>query len=235
VDVAGFARPFCGGEAHSEMATMAERVWDVAGSTVLALLDENPDYEFVITGHSLGAGAASLLHILCHHNNRELVRGRKVRCFAFAAPPTFAPLEAAPQATLACTSYIHERDAVPFLSVDAIRHLCNCINAIEACALSWMERMKIMIGYVEPSDRLIEGVQTAHSNRLTPKHGAPVLLIPAAVNIWMQESESSDDYTAKVCDSELLAKLGILVDSKMLEHHFPSRYEHALHNICSER
>jgi Lipase (class 3) len=231
VDVAGFARPFAAGEAHSEMATMAERVWDVAGSTILALLDEHKDYELVITGHSLGAGTASLLNVLCHANRRALVRGRNVRCFCFAAPPTFAPLEAAPEAVRACTSYIHERDVVPFLSVDAIRHLCRCINAVEAQSLSWAERIRLMIGYTTPSPALQAAIVEANASRLEPKTGAPVLYIPAANNVWMQEMAATDQYNAQICDSTKLANLGILIDSKMLEDHFPSRYEHALHNL----
>ena len=50
VDVAALSRPFCGGEAHSEMASMAERVWEVAGGTVMGLLRDNDGYELVLTG-----------------------------------------------------------------------------------------------------------------------------------------------------------------------------------------
>jgi hypothetical protein len=56
VDVAGFSRDFCGGEGHSEIATMAERVWTVAGPTIQTLQKTHPNYEFIVTGHSLGAG-----------------------------------------------------------------------------------------------------------------------------------------------------------------------------------
>jgi hypothetical protein len=50
MDVAAYSKEFCGGEAHSEMATMAERVWDVTGETVKNMLERNNDYELVITG-----------------------------------------------------------------------------------------------------------------------------------------------------------------------------------------
>jgi hypothetical protein len=213
------------------MATMAERVWEVAGSTVLHMLEEMPGYEFIITGHSLGAGTASLLNILCHENGREMVRGRKVRCFAFATPPTFTPLELIPDAVNACTNYIHERDVVPFLSVDAVRHLFNCVKAIEEQALSWTERMKLMTGHLEPDEALMEAVRVANQNRLVIKPGAPVLAVPAARNVWIRENGNTGTYDLKVCDSISLANLGIFIDSKMLEDHFPSRYEHALYNL----
>lgn len=89
------------------MANQAERVWSVAGGTVKDALDRHNNYEFVITGHSLGAGTACLVHILCH--SKRLV-GRKMRCFAFASPPVFTPLQLIPNAVRGTTNYIHEKD-----------------------------------------------------------------------------------------------------------------------------
>ena len=43
IDVAAFSRPFCGGEAHSEMANAAEKVWEETKETIVKLLDENPE------------------------------------------------------------------------------------------------------------------------------------------------------------------------------------------------
>lgn len=102
-----FIGPFCGGEAHSEMANQAERVWSVASGTVKDALDQHHNYELVITGHSLGAGTACLVHILCH--SKRLVR-RKMRCFAFASPPVFTPLQLIPNAVRSTTNYIHQKD-----------------------------------------------------------------------------------------------------------------------------
>ena len=224
---------FCGGEAHSEMANMAERVWKVAGPTIMQMLDDNPTYTFVITGHSLGGGVATLLNILLHQNEREVIRGhRSVECFAFASPPTFTPLESVPSDALdACTNYIHERDVVPFLSVDGVRHLFNCISAIENQSYSWSQRMQLATGNAEPDEALIDAVRRANENRLVPKPGAPILAVPAKTNVWMREDKGTGRYDAKLCDSMAMAKLGILIDAKMLEDHFPSRYEHALHNL----
>merc|ERR1712176_1680612 len=100
---------------------MTERVWESAGETVMDLLHENEDYELILTGHSLGAGAACLLNILFHFDDRQMIDGRKVRCYAFAPPPCFKPLEFCPQAMQACTTLIHENDFVPFISVDSAR------------------------------------------------------------------------------------------------------------------
>lgn len=211
---------------------MAERLWTVAGPIVLKLLDDNPTYTLTLTGHSLGGGVAALLNILVHQQDTKPVRGRLVECLTFAAPPTFTALESVPlPAFEACVNYIHERDVVPFLSVDSVRHLFNRIRAIEEQALSWTERMKLMTGYSVVSRELNDAVCHANVNRLVAKPGAPVLVVPAKANVWLKEDTETGQYDAKICDSVALAKLGISIQAKMLEDHFPSRYEHALHNM----
>jgi Lipase (class 3) len=238
VDVAGFSRPFCGGEAHAEMANMTERVWQVAGPTVLRLLEENDGYELVLTGHSLGAGTASLLNIMCHQRGREMVNGRKVRCFAFACPPVFTPIEFAGPAAKHCVSVIHERDVVPFLSVDSVRHFFNCIRVVEdhLKGKGFRNRMSYVTGYADIEPSLIEAVQKASQERLPPKQGAPILVIPAATNLWLRQIKDDHDgggpnYDVKACDSVKLSTFGIRVDPNMLQDHLPPRYEHALHNL----
>lgn len=232
VDVAGFSAEFCGGEAHSEMASMAHRVWDEAGETVLSLLHDNPDYELILTGHSLGAGTACLLNILCHRNGRALVKGRPVRCFAYASPPVFTPLEFAPDAVRSCTNYIQNRDAVPFLSVNSVRHLFASVRAIEEQGLRWRERMQLLTGYLEPNAALVQRVRELQQKRLPPKKGAPVLEIPAAANLWLRrKDDNANEYDVKVCDSRKLAQLEIRVDANMLKDHIPTYYEDALHDL----
>ena len=105
VDVAADSREFCGGEAHSGMATMAERVWAAAGPTVKTELQANPGYEFILTGHSLGAGAACLVTILVQ-TKRFLSNDQKIRCFAYASPPVYTPLEFVPKSVEATTNFV---------------------------------------------------------------------------------------------------------------------------------
>lgn len=232
VDVAAFSRPFCGGEAHSEMAAMAERVWMAAGKTILGLLADNKEYELILTGHSLGAGTASLLNILCHRNQRELVGGRPVRCFAYASPPVFTPIFFVRDAASSCINLIHHRDFVPFLSISAVRRLFAGIRAIEDENLSLIQRMQLVTGIRSPSSSLCDNVRRAAVAKLPPKMGAPILEIPAAANLWLYPTDDTgSSYDFKLCNSLKLSELGLFVDSNMLQDHFPLRYEHAIENL----
>jgi hypothetical protein len=236
VDAAGYSRHFCGGEAHSGMADMAERVWKEVGPTVLTLLKQNKEYELILTGHSLGAGTACLLNIMCHQRGRSLVAGRGVQCFAFAPPPVFTPIEFASSAADHCISVIHERDVVPFLSVDSVRHFFRGIEAVEnhLKGTGFRKRMSYLTGYSTIEDSLVEAVQSATKERLPPKQGAPILAIPASTNLWLrrvQDDGGDDRYDIKLCDPMKLSTLGIRMDPNMLQDHIPPRYEHALHNL----
>ena len=237
VDIAAFSRPCFGGEAHSEMYTMAERVWTAAGETVVKLLRENEGYEFIITGHSLGAGTACLLNIMCHRHKTSLFEGSKIRCFAYAAPPVFAPLQLIPDAVQSTTNFIHGMDAVPFLSVDSVRHVFSSVRVIEdyMTNLSRTARFMLTSGIEDPDEALIQAVLKASHERLKPKQGAPILAIPAAATIWMKEQETvPDSYDYEICDPDLLSTTGICMSIRMADDHLPPRYEHALANLIKD-
>jgi len=169
---------------------MAERVWEAAGPTVQRMLRDNPEYGLVLTGHSLGGGAACLLNILCHTNKRKFVDGRNVRCFSYAAPPTFTPLDLAPAAVRSCTNFIHERDVVPFLSVDSVRQFFRDIRALQYVNMGWRQRIACVTGHSEPDEALLKAIRHANRKRLIPKKGAPMLVIPAGRNLWIREKKN---------------------------------------------
>lgn len=231
VDAAGYSRPFCGGEAHYEMANMAERIWEKAGKDIVRLLKENPDYELILTGHSLGAGTAALMNIMCYSNKGKLVNKRRTRCFAFASPPVFTPLEAASEAVSACTNYIHENDVVPFVSIDSVRQLLSVLALIaeETQHMNRLQVLRLAFGKAEPPEKLKVKVFEASQQRPVPKIGAPMLHIPAARNIWIREKGAT--LGVSTWNSRELSTLGLYIHPDMLQDHFPSNYELALHTL----
>jgi hypothetical protein len=249
VDVAGFSRDFCGGEGHSEMVTMAERVWAVAGSTVTKLLQQHANYELIVTGHSLGAGTACLLTILLQSSQQGILlpdhNKMNMRCFAYAAPPVFYPLQLVPKAVQSTTNFVHQNDVVPFLSVDSVRHLSSSLRAVEDYAseqMSRIERMQVLLGMKAPPSGLIDAVLQGPS--VEPKRGAPPLEVPAGRTLWIKEATAAthacdgDDYTFEWLDpnsfrlQQQAGGGGIRVHPDMFVDHFPPRYEHAFDRLA---
>ena len=202
--------PFCGGEAHSEIANMAEKVWSSCSSTILKLLQENPGYDLVLTGHSLGAGAAALLHVYLQYHSPDWMTETssssssssvppKVYCCVFACPPVFAPIHVlSPQAMESCTNYIHGVDAVPFLSVDSVRQTLHSLAQIQQTTtirLPWWKRLQRFVwrGRQANLQRYARTVQQARNQRLPTKPGAPMLCIPAAHNYWIREQQQQEE------------------------------------------
>ena len=259
IDAAAFSRDFCGGEAHSEMANMAEGVWNVAGPKVKGMLKDNDDYEFVVTGHSLGAGTACLLTIMLE-SKKLLPPKQKVRCFAYAAPPVFTPLEFVPKSVESTTNFVHENDVVSFLSMHTVRKLFQQIRAVDAVSQDEMtrrERYKVLLGIQPPPKELIASVVEAAGVKVKPKDGAPILSIPAKRIVWLKKKEDQGDsqdmddssslypsdedafddpdegkdYGFQVLRPRDMLKVGIRVNPDMLLDHFPPRYEHAFDHV----
>ncbi|KAG7342596.1 lipase class 3 [Nitzschia inconspicua] len=261
IDAAAFSREFCGGEAHSEMATMAERVWSKAGPTITTMLEQNDKYELIITGHSLGAGAACLLMILLETKPSLLPPHQTKRCFAYAPPPVYTPLEFVPQTVRSTTSFVHQNDMVPFLSVHTVRRLFRQIKAVDDVSHDQMtrrERYQVLLGMQPPPPALIASVVKATETVVTPKPGAPILSIPSETIVWLkkmtpqqqQQQEEEDkrfdgpeeditdkgkggvaDYDFEMFRPNRLKQYDIQVHPDMLLDHFPPRYEHALDHL----
>eukprot|EP00934_Nitzschia_sp_Nitz4_P009311 Nitzschia sp. Nitz4//scaffold104_size75438//6816//8468//NITZ4_005649-RA/size75438-processed-gene-0.58-mRNA-1//1//CDS//3329532365//9301//frame0 len=235
VDIASFSREnFCGGEAHAGMATMAEHVWEEAGPSITNLLRQNKGYELILTGHSLGAGTASLLAILLQtHRKRDLPRHTTLRCFAYACPPVFTPLEVVPQALRVTTNFVHENDVVPCLSLYSVRGMLGSLRAIQeytqAHPMSWSETFAIATGQMPPPQALVEVVRAAPP--VAPKQGSPRLYIPAGQTVWLKgvTRPHAEFYTFDVLPRVHYFPIRVLPN--MFLDHLPSRYEYALDHI----
>jgi hypothetical protein len=230
VDICAFSREFCGGEAHSGMASMSERVWEKAGPTILRLLQDHPKYEFIVTGHSLGAGTACLLTIMVQ--SQQLVLS-PMRCFAYASPPVFAPSEMSPNLD-AITNFIHQHDMSPFLCVYFIRNLLSHLQTIQSYAyrnMSRLERFQVAMGKIPPPPAMME-----HFNQWKPfaeiLQGAPRLEIPAAKTIWLHERSKHCYEWECLTPQDLLQHFSdIRIHPQMIKNHCAPSYEYALEHL----
>ena len=210
------------------MAEMAERTWDAAGPYILSALEQHEDYSLVITGHSLGAGVACLLNMLCHQRGRERVLGRNVKCFAYGCPPVFSALELVPDAVASTTSYIHGSDGIPFLSLGHVRRLVSTLQWIDHESSKPLEKTRLIYGKKGPNKKMISAA--LQGNTIVPKKGSPILTVPASSVIWTQEKKWGH-FDFKVCDPKQVSMLGIQISANFLADHALASYEEALHYL----
>ncbi len=91
MDLYADAMPFLDGEAHMGMAMGARNIIGKIREEVSKVLRENPDYNVMVIGYSLGAGICQLLAMeLVEGEAREALNpDTEVRCVSFGAPPVF--------------------------------------------------------------------------------------------------------------------------------------------------
>ncbi len=93
-----------------------------------------PDYDIVVTGHSLGAGVAGVVAMLLK------AKFPNIRCFAFSPPGCVVSENIVPQTQDFICSVVVGDDLVPRLSYHSMRILKRSVlNAIENCELAKYE------------------------------------------------------------------------------------------------
>jgi len=230
VDVSAVNRDFCNGRAHDGIADVTEKTWEVCDEVVNAVLAEFPEYKLVITGHSLGGGAACLLTIKIYAEG--LVKpGTNVECVSFASPAVFTPLHAAETAVSHTTNYIHDNDCVSFLSAANGRELFNSIKAVDEAKGNVLQQIPVLMGITKPSEKLLEVVKEAGKDKLSDVDGAERSFVPAKKIVWMRMDKSTEEYKAYNFLPEKLPE--IYVNEDMITDHFPPFYEEALNKLTN--
>lgn len=239
IDAAGHHAPFCGGQAHAEMAQQAVAIWKTAGPTIRHLLQEHSDYKLVLTGHSLGAGTACLLHVMLQED-ALLPLERTVQCVAFASPPVFYGAQISPRlarALASCVHIYHQDDCVPFLSLDSVHHLLAALAAVDTYTgrLSWWERRRLVRGGAPLPPawiRKIQDLAVPAASSLGIPAGAHVSLTTTAAA--SDEDHHEDAIHALSYRAHRITHLAttVAIHGNMWQDHFPPRYEHALHHLA---
>jgi hypothetical protein len=250
-DAAGYTIPFCDGYAHAGIAKRADSLWEKVEDDIVKALRNNPGYNLIITGHSLGAGAAALLSLKLNYKGfLKKIQGLEkvvIRCFAFAPPPVFIQSsndEALVKAMNNAYAFIHENDCVPFLSISSIRNLAGTLDAVDNFEKGVLKSSPLMAAGLKPipdelkqlicKDRLLPSVPNVHK-----------LAIPAPFVMWMRKVADKDaadlpEYNVMFCrpqkENERMGinHLPILLDKDMISDHMSPQYEQALYSVLRQ-
>jgi Lipase (class 3) len=222
------------------MAEMADNIWQASGEEILQLLQvpELNDFDFMVVGHSLGAGTACLLTVKIFHE--DLLPQRNVRCFAFAPPPTLSTgVEAAllpPRVKKAIDStiaYIHDADCVPFLSVRSVQRLVALFKAVDKNTEHiWAYRRFLMFWEWEAIPKAIIHDVKAADDLFDSGNNATVLEIPASFVVWMKNNFTGSRFDAFGCSPKDLARINLQVSQDMLTDHLVEPYEDCFDNLA---
>ena len=253
IDVAeAESKPYCDGLAHSGMADRADWLWDDVKDTICELLMNHPGYDLVITGHSLGAGVATLLALKLNYEGtlgqeNPALAGTKVRCFAFAPPPVYyirnkntEIMESMKQ----IYAFIHENDAIPFASVDSVRLLAATVRNVSDRWIPIVSPLRAAGVLPIPND-LKEMILSMGEKNLNPAPGASKLAIPTPFVLWTRkygyDTHGRPKYNTLFCrprQEDIQGKtligtnnLNILLDENMILDHLPPKYERALYSV----
>jgi hypothetical protein len=215
---------FCGGIAPVGFAKMASNLWKESGSA-LRLVPQG--YELLIVGHSLGGAIAMLLTMKVLHEDL-LPENKTIHCHAYGAPMVFTGNnETLQRVSPHITAYVHQDDAVTFLSGFSLRQLSAEVAVVDIARqkLSWSQLIKTIFSG-RPSPELQQALADAPD--LEPIPNMLPFQWPAKRVIWLRHADGGSDYEAVVCDPKLLANRRLLLTDSMVSDHLPIKYEAAL-------
>lgn len=232
--------PLDGGRAHGGMLEAAQRVLEELRPDLVATLDGHPGYDLVLTGHSLGAGLASLIATLLGPSMALTTGDASVRCFAFA-PPAVLSLQLARQVSHV-VSVINGSDMVPRFGMSTTRELRETLARVHSepgLSAEIQRRRKSSQTVEEPSNpewaRKMLG-------RVESRRPQEEKLFPPGVLLWSGGSpgdntrgsaaEPTGPSSFAVVDQLEFDSL-LLSGSDMFSAHMPQAYARSVLGTCS--
>jgi len=200
------------GSAHRGFLKSAQRLAGDLHEIVVQLLDENPGYELVVTGHSYGAAVATILTLMW--SRMPVFRSRNIRAFAFAAPCSVCHrICRAPYTKRHVTSVILKDDIVARLSLSSFRDLQKAMIALAPSGtvpLSEKAQIYKQLERADPEEKLF-----------------------SAGRVWMLKSEEFDG--APVVEVDPVDVLGsIELAPSIFSVHLPNEYLNAVNELRHE-
>jgi len=228
--------PFLEGFAHKGILVGAQRIISKISDQLVTSLTDHPEYELVVTGHSLGAGTAELitLDLMLGQSSHVLPSNTRLSCIALAAPPVYrAEVPLPDKVSKAMEIYVNNFDCVPRLSLGSIARLLVSMRAVDNLGLTLTEQLSILAGrsgdenVQKNSSRLVEAVRSARQDKF------PILEHPGTIFHARKEAGDKESQILYRSHSRQTTEVLLLLDDMVLDHLHTS-YQVTLENIKME-
>lgn len=245
---------FLNGHAHDGIRRGSERLFEATIKTVCELLDKNPSYSLIVTGHSLGAGTSILLTMLYlafqqgeldefaqdmpnKAGDCILRKNAKIKCYAFAPPPVFSAQDEHNKSyDDAIEVYVNHRDIVPRLSLATFNDMIHALQKIDSLRLGVKERLKaalsdinnpVILNVVSMIRSALEDTEFA---RILASNDSHFVRLHIPGRIHLLQRKPNKEYRALKKNREFFKRM--LLAEGFFADHLPDQYELALTSIC---
>jgi hypothetical protein len=226
IDLDSEDSPLFDGHAHTGILIGSREILKKAKPILEEAFNREPSYKLVITGHSLGAGAAELITMMILLDKREFSSLARdgVRCVAFAPPPVYrSPRQLPDEVVSSIDIYINNYDCVPSLSLGVVVKLYTTMVRVDKLRFSPIEIGLILAG-IGDMDRLIHAIET------TDQHHVPYLHHPGTI---FHLKESDNAYLTFRKSSEIFSR-AITFRHCMVLDHLDDSYKAALAKVQAD-
>lgn len=161
-DAVSGAVPFMDGFAHDTILQSANEVIAKGQEALENALKNSPSSSVAFVGHGIGAGIAILVALQsCGSSSVETMFAQnKVKCYAFAPPPTFAPPEKVPASVAAnIYTFVYNLDLVPRLSLGTVGKLLMAVRSVDELAYETTVRVKALNGKEDIPENLPDHIE----------------------------------------------------------------------------
>ncbi|GBG24482.1 Lipase, putative [Hondaea fermentalgiana] len=201
------------GKAHRGFLIAARNLAVQLYDIVQDALDDHPDYNLVVTGHSMGAGIATLLTLLWAQAEAFGARTNDMHAFAFGAPCSLChELAQSPFTRQFVTAVVVGDDFVSRLSFSTVFEVQQAVNAYASRGVS------LSVDEIRDVYRTIK--RDAIENKLF-----------SAGTVWLLDSDEFNMNPVEIDPRELLHSLEF--SESFLTAHLPIRYLNAIANATT--
>ena len=148
---------FLDGYAHRGFCDGSDNVLEKVSKSLLKGLNNNPGYNVVVCGHSLGGSLAVVTTIKLLTSNQfiTLPPGVSVRCVALAPAPVYRSDQETPATLLdKIHIYVNDKDVIPRLSLGSAAKLLKMLRVVDEMALSDDMQLSIVLDKEDPTGDL---------------------------------------------------------------------------------